>query len=60
MNADDVKYQARIEEHYQTAIKARLECESATQLMSARFPELSIVREQILVEDPYDLPPTKI
>lgn len=53
------KYQDWIERCYPTSDSAKCECEEGTKLMSTCFPELTVVRGQISVEEPYGLPPTK-
>ncbi len=52
-------YENWIMEHYSTPMEARLQCKEASEEMSKQFPDLKLVRGQIEVEEPYDLPPTK-
>jgi len=54
------KYNQWIYKHYPTSVSAYRACEEATKLMAQQFPELKRIRGMIDVEEPYDLPPTRV
>ena len=59
MFTKNVEYNQWISRHYSTSLSARTKCEEATEQMVNDFPELTRVRGEIEVEEPYNLPPTK-
>lgn len=48
-----------IKDNYPTPQSAKLKCFEASLKMKDIFPELTVVRGMILVEEPFDLPPFK-
>lgn len=53
------KHQNWIDQHYPRSKDAKGQCKAACCDMCMEFPELKVVRGQIQVEEPCDLPPTK-
>ena len=55
-----MKYKEWISINFPTQQSARTMCEDATKKMIVVFPELTRVRGLAHVEEPYELPPTKV